>query len=63
MSGKKGQGRSVARPYGLWIRVKGPEGPIRTEKWFENSSDRNRDLDRLRAQHRATMLGSGKLGK
>lgn len=62
MSGRKGQGKKVARPYGFYIKVKGPNGPIRTEHWYENRSDRNRNLDAMQRAKKEILLDSGKLG-
>lgn len=62
MVGKKGQGKKVARPYGFYIKVTGPKGPTRTEHWYESRSDRDRNLDSMRAAKKAVLLESGKLG-
>lgn len=63
MVGRKGQGRKVERPYGLWFEVKGERRPIRTEKWYENRSDRERDFAALRARFGTNLLKSKRLGK
>lgn len=61
VTGRKGAGRKVARPYGLWLKVKGPNGPIRTERWYENRSDRDRAFAALPGEFGTRLLGSGKL--
>jgi hypothetical protein len=63
MSGKKGQGRKVERPYGMKFRVKGLTGPITTEKWFENRSDRDRAFGALKSDFGTKLISSKKLGK
>lgn len=63
MPGKKGQGRKEERPYGLWFKLKSPFGPIRTERWYTNASDRNRAFAALPHEHGTKLLKSGKLGK
>lgn len=57
--------KNVDRPYGFWVRVKGERGPIRTEQWFENRSDRERTMDTIVKRHRksGTLLGHGRLGR
>lgn len=63
MPGKQGQGKKVARPYGLSFKVKGSNGPINTEKWYTNSSDRNREFASLKNRFGTNLLSSKKLGK
>jgi len=63
MTGRKGQGRKVERPYGLKFKVKGPNGPIVTEKWYENRSDRERDFHALRGRFGTKLLKAQRLGK
>lgn len=63
MPGKRGQGRDKARPYGMWFKLKSPSGPIRTERWYANASDRNRAFAALKHEHGTKLLESGKLGK
>lgn len=55
-------GKKVARPYGFYIKVKGLKGPIRTEHWYENRSDRDRNLDAMRTAKKEVLIDSGKLG-
>lgn len=49
--------------YGLWFRLKGPKGPIRTEHWYQNRSDRERALASLKGAYGDKFLDSGRLGK
>ncbi len=63
MTGRKGQGRKVERPYGLWFEIEAKRRNIRTEKWYENRSDRERDFNALRRIHGTKLLRAKRLGK
>lgn len=54
-------GGKSERPYGLWFRLKGTTGPIRTERWYANRSDRDRAFASLKDEHGTKMLSSGKI--
>lgn len=49
--------------YGLWFKIKGPRGPIRTEKWYQIRLDREREFASLPGQHGEKLIGYGRLGK
>ena len=57
-----GRRKKVARPYGMRFVVTGPNGPITTEKWFENRSDRDRNFAALKTDFGTRLLKSKKLG-
>lgn len=65
MAGRTGQGRgrNVPRRYGIKFKVKSPTGPITTEKWYENQSDRNREHAALVSQFGDRLIWSKKLNR
>lgn len=56
-------GGKAEKPYGMWFKLKGPKGPIRTERWYSLRSDRDRAFAALKGEHGTKLLGSGKLGR
>lgn len=56
-------GKIQRGPYGMEFKLKGPFGPIRTERWYENRSDRERAFAALKGEHGAKLISSKRLGK
>jgi hypothetical protein len=56
-------GGKAEKPYGVQFRVKGPRGPITTEKWFSNRSDRDRAMAALKGEFGDRLLWSKRIGK
>lgn len=56
-------GGKAERPYGMEFKVKGTRGPIRTERWYTNRSDRDRAFAALKSEFGTKLISSKKLGK
>lgn len=56
-------GGRAERPYGIELKVKGSTGPIRTERWYANRSDRDRAFAALKHELGTKLISSKKLGK
>jgi hypothetical protein len=63
MMAKKGRPEKVSRPYGIEFKVKGEKGPITTQKWFQNRSDRDRNFADLKNQFGTRLISSKRIGK
>jgi hypothetical protein len=45
------------------FKVKGSKGPIRTERWYANRSDRDRAFAALKSEFGTRLISSKRLGK